>query len=232
MTGLIPLLLLAFVFLFILFYRLSKPLKDEQILRLAHKRRQKKISQYFASSSWIIVPPLHFKKSLKPDGKLYELNLNLPDVPSFVANLLKYKKHEWSVIAFIADRKMQYLWTNKGPDRSQVNLVSINFIIETAKKSNCDVIMAFHNHPAHDPQYYSYRNPSNMDLQSAQKYAEILNSANISYLDHICERGTAYRYFLKPSENLYPLQEILNNLGIENLQGKMTHMKLHLELYL
>jgi len=226
----IVLLLLALIFFFTVFYYLSKPLSQDQILGLSQKRRQKRIKKYFASSYQSCRPSDAFKKSLKPDGKFYSVDLDLPDIPCFVSSLLKYKKHEWSVITFIEERRMKYLWANKGPDRTKVTLLSINSIVETAKKHNCDTIMAFHNHPAHDPNHYSYRKPSDNDLYASQEYSKILNSLNVSYLDHVCERGTAYRFSLKPSETLHPFKENLNFTEKENLQGRMAHVKLHLEL--
>jgi len=92
--------------------------------------------------------------------------------------------------------------------------------------------MAFHNHPAHDPQHYSYREPSNSDLDNAEKLSQVFTAANISHLDYVCERGTAYRYYLTPSPTLHPLAEILSEVRTENSQGRIAHIKLHFELYL
>jgi hypothetical protein len=232
MEWLIALLILVTAILAIMLFSFSKPLKEEQIPKLALKRRNRKILLYFSPSVFGYSPTKDFKSGLKPDGRLYQIELDMPHVPSFVASLLKYKKHEWSVIAFIRNRKAEYLWTNKGPDRTQVQLVSINSVLRTANENGCDVIMAFHNHPAHDPQHYSYRKPSSLDLEAAEKFSHILNAASISYLDHVCERGTAHRYCLKPSQTLYPLTTILSEVRTENSQGRMAHIKLHFELYL
>lgn len=223
-------LLFLLIVLSILLFSFSKPLDGDQISKLALKRRGRRIIRYFFQTRGYI-PSKQFKSSLKPDGKLYQIDLDMAHVPYFVANLLKYKKHEWSVIAFIGNREAKYLWANKGPDRSQVTLLSINSIINTAKNNHCDVIMAFHNHPAHDPQHYSYRKPSNMDLQTADRFSQLLNSIDISYLDHVCERGRPYRYCLKPSETLHPFQAIQEETTKENMQGRMAHIKLHFELY-
>lgn len=233
MEILIPLLILFTTILAIMLFLMSKPLTEEQIPKLAQKRRNRRILLYFSPSGFsYFSPTMEFKSGLKPDGKLYQFDLEMPHVPSFVARLLKYKKHEWAVIAFLRDRRAVYLWANKGPDRTQVQLVSVNSIFNTANRSGCDVIMVFHNHPAHDPQHYSYRSPSNQDLKAAEKFSQVLNTANISYLDYVCERGTAHRYFLNPSPTLYPLTTILGEVRTENSQGRITHMKLHFELYL
>lgn len=213
-------------------YTFSKPLTEDQVSRLSEKRRNRKINQYFSNSVFGYAPSPSFKSGLKPDGRLYQIDLELSEVPLYVANLLKYKKHEWSVIVFVGNRNARYLWANKGPDRSQVNVVSFEFILRTARNCGCDVIMAFHNHPASDPHHYSYRRPSSTDLQSAERYSQILNSAKISYLDHVCERGAAYRYCLSPSETLHPLQAIHEDAMTENAQGRLTRIKMHFELYL
>jgi hypothetical protein len=231
MEIVIPLLILTTVILALMLYFLSRPLSEEQIPELAQKRRNKKVLLYFSLSAFGYIPTKEFKSGLKPDGKLYRFDLEMRYVPPFVASLLKYKKHEWSVIAFIRNQRTEYLWTNKGPDRTQVQLVSINSILRTAKESGCDVIMAFHNHPAHDPQHYSYRRPSSPDLEAAEKFSHILNADNISYVDHVCERGRAHRYCLMPSPTLYPLMPILSEVRTENSQGRMAHIRLHFELY-
>jgi len=232
MEWLIALLILVTAVLAIMLFSFSKPLKEEQISTLASKRRKRKVLLYFSSSFFGYSPTKDFKSGLKPNGRLYQIELDMPHVPSFVASLLKYKKHEWSVLAFIKNRKAEYLWANKGRDRTQVQLVSINSVLKTAKETGCDVIMAFHNHPAHDAQHYSYRKPSSPDLEASEKFSNILNANNISYLDHVCERGTAHRYCLMPSPTLYPLTTILNEVRTENSQGRMAHIKLHFELYL
>lgn len=230
MPALILFLLIIAIFSIILLI-FSKPLTDDQILKLSQKRRNRRIQHYFSSSIGYS-PSKHFKSTLEPDGKLYQVDLDMSGGPSFVANLLKYKKHEWSVIAFVGNEKAKYFWANKGPDRSQVYLVSMNFVLRTAKENDCDVIMAFHNHPAHDPQHYSYRRPSSPDLENAERRSQVLNTGGISYLAYICERGTPYRYCLKPSENLYPLTIFCEETRIENAKGRITHVKLHFELYL
>lgn len=120
---------------------------------------------------------------------------------------------------------------NKGPDRTKVYLVPLNFVVSTAKKNFCDVVMAFYNHPAHDPQHYSYRRPSSIDLQSAAKYSQDLNSHDISYVDHVCERGRAYRYCLSPVDGLYPFSMIQQSIRTENEGGRKAHVGLHFQLY-
>jgi hypothetical protein len=233
MDPLIVVLILITAIVAIVLASFSRPLAEEQIPELAQKRRKRKILLHFSPSSFsYFSPTTEFKSGLKPDGKLYQFDLEMPHVPSYVAELLKYKKHEWSVIVFLKDQKAEHLWANKGPDRTRVSSVSVNSILNTAKGSKCDTIMAFHNHPAHDPQHYSYRNPSDLDLEAAEKFSQILNTANISYLDHVCERGKAYRYCLNPSPTLYPLATILDEVKVENSQGRITHIRLHFELYL
>lgn len=233
MDPMISFLLVIVAIVAIVLVSFSRPLSEEQIPELAQKRRDKRILLHFSPSSFsYFSPTMDFKSGLKPDGKLYQFDLEMPHVPSFVAQLLKYKKHEWAVIVFLKDQKAEYLWANKGPDRTRVPLISIHSILNTAERIRCDTIMAFHNHPAHDPQHYSYRNPSDLDLETAGKFSRMLNTANISYLDHVCERGRAHRYCLDPSPTLYPLTAILDEVKTENSQGRVAHIKLHFELYI
>lgn len=83
---------------------------EEQINKLSQKRRSKEIGQYFSANSYGPLPTPILKKNMDSDGALIPIDLDLHGTPFFVANLLKYKKHEWSVIAFIGNQRVKYLW--------------------------------------------------------------------------------------------------------------------------
>jgi len=132
---LISLLILITAIVAIVLVSFSRPLTEEQIPKLAQKRRKRRILLYFSPNSFSYFSlTMEFKSGLKPDGKLYQFDLEMPHVPSFVAELLKYKKHEWPVMVLLRDRKSECLWANKGPDRTRVHLVSINSILKNSQR--------------------------------------------------------------------------------------------------
>lgn len=55
-----------------------------------------------------------FKKQISPNGSVYEINEILFEFPSKAAVLLKYKKHEWVIIAFENEKNVYLIWPNKG----------------------------------------------------------------------------------------------------------------------
>lgn len=217
---------------FVVLYRLSQPLNNNQTQKIAQKRRRRKLEYYFSYNSSGSLPSESLKIGLSPSGQLYQINVSLRDSPSFVANLLKGKKHEWSVIVFGQHQTMTLLWANKGMNNRQVTVLATNRVLDIAIKNRCDIILAFHNHPASDPQHYSYSRPSQTDLKSSQELSQSLYFANISYADYVCERGLPHRYYVTPSETLYSITEIASQVQTENSKGRINRLRLFFELML
>ena len=57
---------------------------------------------------------------MRSGGEFVDCDFHYREMPSRVASLLKFKKHEWIVVAFISSLRVRRLWWNKGPDRTQV----------------------------------------------------------------------------------------------------------------
>ncbi|MCX5634319.1 MAG: hypothetical protein NTW55_00550 [Planctomycetota bacterium] len=97
----------AGILLFIVLH--LRPLTDYQVRSLCTKRRKKNIEAYFhADNAEQSVNP-DFKKSLNPRGVFYQVDLPLCSAASIVAGLLKYKKHEWIVVAFEKQKQVGHL---------------------------------------------------------------------------------------------------------------------------
>lgn len=74
---------------------------------------------------------------MNPNGTFYRISENLFGFPSTATALLKYKKHEWIIIAFEKDKRAELIWLNKGFDRSGVSpYLPVGGITETAKREN------------------------------------------------------------------------------------------------
>lgn len=190
---------------------LSRPLTTAEVHRVAGKLRQRDLSDYFRCGSSPVHPDPQFKSGLEPNGALYPSNMPMQSFPSFAAHLLKYKKHEWMVIGFARDCFVTHLWAHKGPDSTQVSVgFSPAELAETAGRLGAEVVLWFHNHPATDPQHYSYNMPSGSDLTHAAEFGAHLVAHGISLANYVCERGVAYPYTggagLYCADSLLPLQ--------------------------
>ncbi|PKM44952.1 MAG: hypothetical protein CVV03_07230 [Firmicutes bacterium HGW-Firmicutes-8] len=187
----------AYVFAIIIFWFTIThldPLTEEEIRALAAKRRTNKIQIYYAfNRSEIVVDPI-IKNKMNPNGKFYSVCEDLDRFPSYAAGLLKYKKHEWIIVAFERNRKVDSMWINKGLNRECVSCnLDLDQIRNLAKQGNYTSVLIFHNHPNSNPNFYDCRMPSFQDLHSSLKYAKELNSTGHNFLEFICERGKPYR---------------------------------------
>ena len=205
---------------------LSRPLTQGEAVRLASKRRQRAIQDYFSFVPEGIHPNPDFKSGLKPDGALYTAAVPMHEFPSYAANLLKHKKHEWLAVGFARSRVVTRIWAHKGPDKTRV---AIGFapgeLPEMARRHGAEVVMVFHNHPASDPTRYVYHLPSPQDAASAQTLAEEVAGIGVSLAEYVCERGAPHLYALYPADSLLPLQRYAREVrrsGSERSWGSLA----------
>lgn len=133
-----------------------QPLSNVQVLALANKRRRKHVNAYFAFVSGEVAVNPEVKSRLKPTGSFYEMSEPLTKWPGLAAGLLKYKKHEWIMIALERQQEIILLWVNKGDNNTSVNLLaSIDDLVSRAKARDCTSILAFHNHPNSNPRLFN-----------------------------------------------------------------------------
>jgi hypothetical protein len=206
------------------------PLSEYEIERLSEKRRGNKISWYYFFSTKEMGINKDFKKRINPNGAFYSMSERLSDFPSLAAALLKYKKHEWLVIAFEKEKQINMIWVNKGIDRTQVGLfLPLNKIIEIAKQKGDTTVFMFHNHPNTNPNYYSCTKPSERDLESAEAWAKALNANGLNNFEFVCERGRHYLYYRSISESFLPVITFIKEVEHSNGISKWKNLKLHLE---
>ena len=220
--GLICIVIVVFIVIHL------RPLREEEIRALGQKRRNKQILKYFSFDSREFNANKDFKKSMNPDGRFYQINESLFEFPSLAAALLKYKKHEWIVIAFEQNKKVDSIWLNKGFDRSAVSLyLSMEHIAEIAKEDKQTSVLIFHNHPNANPNYYDCRRPSDKDIKSASDFAQVLNRNGSNLLEFVCERGIHYRYYLSPADSFLPLSEFIDAINKVNGLSRFKNLSLH-----
>lgn len=207
-----------------------RPLTGKGISELSHKRRQNAIRKYFVFDKRPYFVGSTVKSRMNPNGRFYEIEKTLYEFPSYTAGMLKYKKHEWIIVAFEKQRNVLKLWLNKGFDRTRVGLfLNKEEIANMAKESNCDSVLIFHNHPNINPNYYSYHRPSENDLISAKEFAQLFNNEGLNLVEFICERGMHYQYFLSPSDRFMPVEIFSKEISLINGRSRFRNFCLHWE---
>ncbi len=206
------------------------PLTEEEVKSLGNKRRDHQIRIYFSFDNREFKASSEFKKNMQADGSFYQIQENIFEFPSLAAALLKYKKHEWIIVAFERDKKVNLIWVNKGFNRTSVSLhLPIGQVAKIATEKMQNSIFIFHNHPNINPNYYDCRKPSEKDINSAKEFSSVLNNRGFNLLEFICERGRHYEYFLSPSDKFLPFQEFVLAINNVNGQTKARNLLLHLE---
>ncbi|MGB1201606.1 MAG: hypothetical protein ACPG5R_08585 [Cognaticolwellia aestuarii] len=226
--NLVLLILGIILFLFIYFH--CAPLSDDQIIQLSKKRRNFKIETYHTFNNSEFNVCKDFKKRMNPNGKFYKLDEKLRDFPSVASALLKYKKHEWIVVAFEKNKEVSLIWLNKGISREAVSLnLSVNDLTTIASENDYSTVLIFHNHPNSNPSEYDCSNPSEQDINSAKVFAKELNEKGVNLIEFICERGMHHKYFSSYADNFIPIDPIINEIKLINGISKMKNFSLQME---
>ncbi len=230
----ILLIIAVWIIFEITFYCLTykKALTQDEIKRLMNKRRKKHIKKYYNFKQVNSFPYKEFKSNLKASGMFYPSNIELLHFPSYVANLLKGKKHEWVVFGFVRDNMVVSIYANKGYDKTKVAPnIDANVIIQHCRNLNCQTVMRFHNHPNSDPKHYTGLLASKQDKISANYFSEQLIRYNINWLDFVCERGRFIEFYRSFSNNSFPGNSNYYSIYNQNQDRKQWY-RLHRELYL
>ena len=207
-----------------------RALREDEVEHLARKRRGQQVSRYFSFHTGEISVERQFKKRMKPTGEFYRIDQDLSRFPSTAAALLKYKKHEWIIVAFEKDRHVKLTWVNKGIDGSTVSsALSAPQVAQLARQQGYSSVLFFHNHPNPSPSHYDCTSASQQDLRSARLRAEVLNTQGVSMLAFVCERGRHYRYFLSAADSFLPLSDFARDINKVNGSSRLWNLSLHLE---
>ena len=226
---LVPFILYFLIFfIFIIFH--FRTLTENEVIQLSKKRRDKKLSEYFIFDNREYSANKSFKKNMNPNGKIYQINETLFEFPSIAAALLKYKKHEWIIIAFEKNKNINFIWLNKGLNRASVSsYIDISTICNFCKEYNQTSILIFHNHPNVNHNYYDVSTPSDNDIESAKYFAQALNINEINLLEFICERGSHNKYYFSITDSFLPLSGFISTINENNGKSKIKNLLLHYE---
>ena len=212
-------------------YLRRHPLNDDEVRRLAWKRRRNGALSIFAFS----VAPQRVhpaeKKAMRSRGEFVDCDLHWREMPSRVAALLKFKKHEWVVIAFVRSLRVRLLWWNKGPDGTQVwSLLPDDEVKRVLRRHDCDAVAVLHNHPKPDPSRYRMNLPSRRDLHWAAHWRQMLAKEDVSLLKFVCERGVPYLYFASFADSVLSVAPIVREIVAENDLSAFRNYGLRVEL--
>jgi len=195
---------------------------------LAGKRRTKAINSYYHFDGREYSVNMDFKKDMPADGGFKYISEQLSKFPAVAAGLLKYKKHEWIIIAFERNQSVDLIWMNKGPDNSQVHCGLSMLIIRTATHNvSCRTVLVFHNHPNTDPSRYSFRHSSDQDRLSAGELASQLREVGVNLLEFVCERGSHYEYWRSVCDTFLPLEGFRELIVHVNGRSRGQNFSLH-----
>jgi hypothetical protein len=227
---LIYILLISFIVFGIFTLLHLRPLTEEEVISLASKRRGKSVAKYYLFRFGETLVNSAFKKNMAASGRFHEVEMPLYGCPSTVAGLLKYKKHEWIIIAFEEGSRIKKIWLNKGYDNSSASsYLSLEEIVRVAKKYGATSILFFHNHPNPNPRRYSCINPSPTDMETAERYGEFLQSKGFNLLKFVCERGKFYEYYRIIADIFMPQVEFVRAIQEMNDISKWRNYNLHFE---
>ena len=223
------LIIILFTFLVLILTHI-RPLTEDEVRDLAKKRRDKEIRAYYTFTRDEFTADKDFKKRMNKAGAFYSVSEYLHSFPSVAAALLKGKKHEWIIVAFEKDKKIELMWLNKGFNNSGGALyLSTDSIVETSAAKGYQSILRFHNHPNPDPKRFTCTMPSVLDIKTAAEFSGNLNSKGVNFVDFVCERGRHYEYCLSPAESFNPLGNYLSELNEVNGMSIGDNLGLHYE---
>jgi hypothetical protein len=206
-------------------------LPDEEAETIARKKRLAVIEQHYGFPSGPSYADYRsFKRIMKADGNLYEMDILTADFPKEGAAILKHKKHEWIMYAFCRGKKVVSVWMNKGPDRTQVwSLIPIETLYRIAGEIGADTVISMHNHPNPDPGRYSSCMPSEADGSNAISRGMFFNQQNINFLAFVAERGLHYQYACWVTDGFFPLEDIRSEIDDRRRRFSPANLRLRRE---
>lgn len=225
--------LLAILLIIIIYYvwyriRYSKPLTDDEVVQFANGRRIACINEYYSYSNSEYSVDMNFKKRMQPNGQFYKINEKIYEFPGLAATLLKYKKHEWIIVAFEKNRTIDLMWINKGYDNQSAGLfLDFKETVNMASENEYTSILMFHNHPNINPNIYDCTKPSDLDKKTAEEYWQLCEKSNINLVKYICERGIPYRYYLKTIDTFYDIKKFIEDIQKVNGKSPKENLILH-----
>jgi len=207
------------------------PLNPEEVIELARIKQWRHLLLVHAFNSIPVTTDASKKKAMKASGQFVRCDLRFSHLPSSIAGLLKYKKHEWVVLVFVKHLHAEYLWWNKGRDgNSAFPYLRGGYLDNALRLHKPDMLVRLHNHPNPDATKYRLNQPSSQDLKSAEYYSNLLSKQGIGFMDFVCERGVPYLYYAFLDSRLAPIEGFIKDIATINDSGFFANVGLRREL--
>jgi hypothetical protein len=172
-----------------------------------------------------------FKSTMRATGQLCGADEKLQEFPAIASALLKYKKHEWVIIAFEKDKQIRYLWINKGFDNQSASVsIGLEAMAGFPANGRFSSVLMFHNHPNSNPRFYSCSKASPADLQATEAFSRLLETKGINHIAFVCERGDFFKYFENYSRAFFPLKSYVRIISNIDRTVPGNNYRLHKEL--
>ena len=213
-------------------YANRKPLSEEEIVMLSKARKATYINTHFKFSNNQFVVNANYRACIASEGRWDKVSIDYSMIPSFVADLLRLKRHEWHVYILSNDVEGKWVWCHKGIDNSQVRIphLLMAHAADKAIESGCNTIISFHNHPHIQERYWDLLKPSNEDLECFEMEKKIISSKGLNLICGIVSQGKYSIYGYS-----FPSSYMPNGCSIEEIRelngkSKKENAKLRKEL--
>ena len=235
-NSIIGLALIVFSSLFLLrplFFWLThqSPLTDAQVSQLSEARKCQYINAHFQFTRKTFSVNPQFRESLEKEGRWDHISIDYAEIGSAIAELLRYKRHEWFIWILANDSKAQYLWANKGDDNascySKANMPRLLLLAET---TDCNTVIHFHNHPHTKGRYWNLLQPSETDMDTCKTLTELFDSVDLNFIDGLVSQGDFIVFGYHFTKRYYPSGCSVEEIKKENGINKAKNYKLHKEL--
>ena len=227
----------AIIFGIFVFYRLlfwithRRPLNENEIKELSECRRIVYINKIFQFTHDKAKVNPAYRSSLDKEGRWDRIDISLTETPALITELLRYKRHEWSVWCLTDEEKSRFIWANKGDDNESCYFKgSISHLVSLAKGANCSTVIHFHNHPHTAERTWNLLSPSKQDLKTLEKMSERFDDEGMNYISALCSQGNFIVYGSSFSTKYYPPGTSTAEIEKENGISQWKNYKLHREL--
>ncbi len=213
-------------------YANRHPLTEEEIARLARKRQRNHALREYKFTELPEQIASDAKSAMKAAGEFLSVDYSFFEAPAKIAGFLKYKKHEWLVVAYVSNMRVSRLWWNKGPDGTRVWLrLRDDAFQESLNSIKPNAVAIFHNHPNSNPNHYQNNQPSDADIRSAEYFDDLLSMHGVNLLEFICERGVPHLYYASFDDRSFLDKPWVSDIMARNGRGAFENYALRMDLF-
>lgn len=208
-----------------------RPLTQDEVAQLSKARRILYINSHFNFVRTAVGVNPQYRASLNANGRWDKVSIPLNETLALLTQLLRYKRHEWSVWCLCDDMTCKYIWANKGDDNESCYFKgSMVALYALAIEEKCTTLIHMHNHPHTQDIYWNLLSPSETDLKTLQHQKENCEKVGINYIDALCSQGSFIIFGYLFPKDFVPPETSIDEIQSENGLSKKKNYSLHKEL--